>query len=102
MVPLLEQQYEMNMRAECFLECWYTNQEDKSTVYKTDTGDIKQYVISPNFLQDNMMTLIVKNIPNTPLPIHNNLKEDESAPTTDMIHTTIVYDIFERNIWITF
>ena len=53
--PLLERQYEKDMRAECFLECRFMDHSDTSTIYKTSTGDIKHYTISPDFFQDELL-----------------------------------------------
>lgn len=66
MAPLLKHQYKTDLCAKSLLEC-RNDINDKYTFYKTDYDDIKYYAISPAFCQDNLLVLIVENIPNTPI-----------------------------------
>lgn len=96
-VPILQRQYEMDFCAEYFLERRLKDPNDESTVYKTSTSDIKQYVINPYFFKMTCWLQLHKKTSNTTLPIPDNIKDDDIAQTADELHKDLVQEIFDRN-----
>ena len=83
--PTLAHQFEPVLRAAQLIECRYDNDDDTSTIYKTNDDDIMWYAVDPSILEETLLASIVSNTPETPIQIPTEFSGD-IAPTRKAVH----------------
>ena len=98
LASLLSEQYGTDIDGYKLVERWYTDNKDKTSVYKYDDDTIKYHAVNPSIVEIKLLSSIHDN---TPCTLFRYPSETDEKPTEDVIveiRAELVTSLFADNI----